>query len=127
MKKTVSIATLLLAACSSSTTGTESRDQEVPTVAIETFAFKPRTITLDRGDELVWRNDDDILHTVTSGTPKKQGVPGASTDRRARPDGMFDEDLELDDEFMFRFEEPGRYTYYCDIHAGMVGRVVVTE
>jgi plastocyanin len=101
------------------------RAQDDTTVEIVTFAFEPETLEVEPGTTVAFVNRDDILHTVTSGKPKRQGVPGVSADRAARPDGMFDEDLEIDDSFTFTFEEPGSITYYCDIHSGMRGRITV--
>ena len=96
-------------------------------IRIATFAFEPSTLHVRVGDAVIWRNEDDILHTVTSGLPKRQGVPGVSEDRPARPDGLLDRDLELNDTFNFEFEQAGTFSYYCDIHSGMRGKVVVTE
>ena len=96
-----------------------------PDVAIATFAFTPKTFTVELGTSVTWRNDDDILHTVTSGRPRKQGVPGVTPDVDARPDGLFDRDLELDDTFDYEFTERGEYSYYCDIHSGMRGKIIV--
>ena len=48
-----------------------------------------------------------------------------SKDVDAKPDGVFDEEVDLGDSFDFTFKKPGRYPYYCDIHAGMHGTVVV--
>ena len=116
---------VLLASCG---TGAEPSRRESPssqTIEIVTFAFSPPEIEVPLGTELIFVNRDDILHTATSGTPKKQGVPGVSSDRPARPDGSFDEQLELNDSFSFETTEIGTLTYYCDIHSGMRGRVTV--
>jgi plastocyanin len=39
--------------------------------------------------------------------------------------GGFDHDLELDDTFSFTFERAGTFSYHCDIHPRMRGRIVV--
>ena len=36
------------------------------TVVIEGFKFNPPTLTLHRGDRIVWRNKDLVPHTATS-------------------------------------------------------------
>ena len=97
---------------------------EENTVRIQTFAYVPKTAEVEVGTPITFVNDDDILHTFTSGKAKKQGIPGVSEDVPAEPDGLFDEDVDLDESFEFTFEKPGKYPYYCDIHSGMSGVVV---
>ncbi len=95
------------------------------TVRIATFAFVPKMLEVEKGTTVTFVNDDDILHTFTSGKAKKQGIPGVTKDIDAKPDGLFDEDVDLDDSFEFTFDKAGEYPYYCDIHSGMDGVVVV--
>ena len=115
---------ILSAACGGATERVSSKPP-APDVVLQTFAFSPKVAQVEVGTEITWRNDDDILHTVTSGLPRKQGVPGVSEDREARPDGLFNADLELDETFSHTFTDPGEYSYYCDIHSGMLGKIVV--
>lgn len=110
---------------SSSTSGSEDAGGKGIEVAIEDFAFAPKSLSVDVGSTVVWTNADDILHTVTSGRGQKQGVPGVTEDKDARPDGTFDQEVELDDAFEFTFDEAGTYRYYCAIHPGMTGSIVV--
>jgi plastocyanin len=102
----------------------ESGDKEV---LLEAIAFQPSTIEIEAGTTVVWTNkDDDVLHTVTSGKAKKEGIPGQTEDTPGKPDGLFD--MKLPDEgdtFEFTFDKPGTYTYYCAIHAPMTGTVTV--
>lgn len=97
-----------------------------PEVAIKGVAFVPPKIEVEAGTEVRWVNEDAVDHTVTSGIQREQGVPGVEEDRPARPDGRFDENLpEQGDVFTFTFGEPGTYSYYCDVHAGMTGEITV--
>ena len=119
---------ILAGGCSSSP-ATEDMQQETASasVAISNFAFDPVELEIAAGDTVVWTNDDDIAHTVTSGRAKKQGVPGVSKNRDAAPDEVFDSGtMELDDTFDFTFQDSGTFTYFCAIHAGMSARVVVS-
>ena len=94
---------------------------------ISKFAFDPETIEVTVGTSIVWTNRDDILHTVTSGRPQEQGIPGVSANKDAKPDGTFDEQLDGSGATArVTLEKPGRYRYFCAIHPGMVARIRVT-
>ncbi len=77
-------------------------------VKIDNFSFTPQVLTIKAGVSVTWTNKDDVPHTVVSTTKKfASGV------------------LDTDDRFLFTFNEPGTYDYYCSIHPHMTGRVVV--
>lgn len=117
-------AALTMVACG--TAAPQSDESPGTTVAIRSFAFLPTQLTVDRGAEVTWTNGDDILHTVTTGAPGEQGVPGVSDDTPARADGILDHELDGEGATVsFTFEDPGTYPYYCAIHTGMTGVVVV--
>ncbi len=76
--------------------------------------FLPPMITVNPGDEVVWSNDDSVVHTVTSGT-----ISDA--------DGLFDSNLFMAGEtFSHTFDTLGNYDYFCKVHPWMVGQVLVT-
>ncbi len=79
-------------------------------ISIANFAFNPDTVTIEVGTEVTWTNVHTAPHTVTSDV------------------GDFDSGtLEPGDSVTFTFNEPGTYTYHCDIHPNMTGTVEVTE
>lgn len=83
------------------------------TVTIQTFQFKPAKLEVKAGTQVTWTNQDDIRHTVTSGTPEKK-------------DGRFDAPLAgKDKSFSFTFSQPGTYVYFCDRHEHMQGEIQV--
>ena len=85
--------------------------QQSPTVAIQTFQFKPAKLEVKTGTKVTWTNQDDIRHTVTSGAPEKK-------------DGRFDAPLAgKGTGFSFAFTEPGTYPYFCDRHQHMRGEI----
>ena len=91
-----------------------SADQQDGAVTIRTFAFDPDPMRVEVGTTVTWTNDDDILHTVTSG-------------ERGDPDGAFDEKLDGPGSVAeHTFEEPGTYAYHCSIHPGMDAVVEVS-
>lgn len=116
----------LLSACSPEPGPPREGSGMTGDIAIAGFAFDPSSVDVERGQTVTWINQDDIAHTVTSGRPKRQGVPGVSDNRDAQPDGAFDSGtMELNDDYIHTFDKHGTFTYYCAIHAGMKARVVV--
>jgi plastocyanin len=97
-----------------------------PAIEIKNFDFQPDPLTVSVGDSVTWTNQDDILHTVTSGIGQEQGVPGVSKNKDAKPDGLYTQDMDgVGAEFSFTFDKPGSYDYYCAIHPGMTGTIEV--
>ena len=79
-------------------------------VAIQSFAFAPASITVATGDSITWTNNQaGVPHTVTADA------------------GGFDSGtLASGQSFTFSFSTPGTYTYHCSIHPFMHGSVTVT-
>jgi plastocyanin len=77
------------------------------TVTIEGFAFSPKTVTVNVGDTVTWRNEDSTAHTATDSGKFNTGdiAPGSSKS--------------------VTFNAAGRYSYICAIHPTMTGTVVV--
>jgi len=78
------------------------------TVKIANFTFDPPQITVKAGTTVVWTNDDDIPHTVTSTT---QAFKSSA--------------LDTHDKFSFTFTTPGTYKYFCALHPHMTATIVV--
>ena len=76
--------------------------------SIDNFTFKPDTITVPVGTTVVWKNEDDIPHTVVSldGTFRSQA-------------------LDTEDKFSFTFDKAGTFEYFCSLHPHMKAEVVV--
>ncbi len=82
-------------------------------------AYLPGDLVVPAGTTITWRNDDTVVHTVTSGPVR---------DNRATPDGRFDSgDIDPGGSFSRTFDEPGRYPYHCAPHPWMAARIVVTN
>lgn len=83
-------------------------------VAIMNYGFYPTTLTISKGTTVTWVNMDFVQHTVTAGTEQA-------------PTNLFDShELSHMQGFSFTFSAPGTYMYYCDVHPGMIGTIVVT-
>jgi plastocyanin len=78
-------------------------------VNIDNFAFTPKELTVKAGTAIVFRNRDDIPHSVV-------GTKGEFHSKA----------LDTDDSFSFTFTKAGTYDYTCGLHPKMQGRIVVT-
>lgn len=82
-------------------------------VSVQLFQFKPGQLEVKAGSKVTWANQDDIGHTVTSGTPEQR-------------DGRFDLALEAKGATAtVQLEEPGVYPYFCNRHQSMRGEIRV--
>jgi plastocyanin len=88
---------------------------QIATAAIESFQFKPGQIEVKVGTNVVWTNNDDATHTVTSGTPDQRN-------------DLFNATLSgKGASFEFTFTKAGTFTYFCDRHQRMRGEITVKE
>lgn len=76
--------------------------------------FSPENYTVTVGSTVVWVNQDNVAHTVTSTSVPK----GAAS---------FDSgDINPGQEYSVTFTTPGVYYYHCSIHPWMTGTINVT-
>lgn len=76
--------------------------------------YDPSSLIIFKGGEIIWRNDDSSVHTVTSG------------DIIDGPDEKFDSGLiKSGKTFSYKFDESGDYAYFCMIHPWANGSVTV--
>jgi len=77
-------------------------------VTIEAVQFKPPTLDVNRGDSIVWTNNDPFPHTVTSASGKfdsKEIKPGES--------------------WTYKTQQSGDLAYVCTLHPTMKATVHV--
>ena len=82
-------------------------------VTVQLFQFKPGQLEVKAGTRVAWTNQDDITHTVTSGTAEQR-------------DGRFE--LGLDGRGAagaVKLDTPGTYPYFCSRHQSMRGEIRV--
>jgi plastocyanin len=105
------VLTFTLAACQSGSAASPADTppvRGVTTVVAKKLKFQPPAIEVPPGTEVTWRFEDgSVPHNV-----KGDGFASENQSRGT---------------FSHRFEQPGEYRYTCDLHAGMDGRVVVTD
>ena len=126
---------LCLAALATAACGGPSRAAVSPSdpaaagaaVVVQGIAYQPGSLSIAVGTQVTWTNADaGVAHTVTSGTPGEDAVPGVSPAQPSSPDGRFSGQLDADGAvYRYRFTEPGSYAYFCEIHPSMTGDVVV--
>jgi len=75
-------------------------------VNIKDYKFDPETIEIKKGDKVIWKNEDAVIHTVTFDT--------------------FDSgSMKQGDTFEHTFDTAGSFSYYCGNHPSMKGTVKV--
>ena len=77
-------------------------------VSIQNFAFNQKSITIKKGDTVIWTNKDSVSHTVTGDT----GGPASGS-------------LNNNGTYSFTFNNTGIFNYHCTPHPSMTGIVVV--
>jgi plastocyanin len=77
------------------------------TIVIDAMQFATPSLTVRRGDAVVWVNRDLVPHTATAPDGFDSGViaPGKS--------------------WTWRADRPGRFEYVCTLHPTMKARLVV--
>jgi plastocyanin len=87
--------------------------------------FLPEVVTIEAGDEVLWRNASILEHTVTLDPGEAGGEEIARLPEGART--FNSGPIEPGNTFRHVFEVPGRYRYFCIPHhdKGMIGEIVV--
>ncbi len=80
-------------------------------VEIISFNYTPQTVTVAFGDTVTWTNRDGVGHTAT-------GIDG-------QPFAFDTGVLGTNESGSVRFDTSGTFEYYCRVHPGMRGIVVV--
>jgi plastocyanin len=78
------------------------------TVVIDNFNFQPNVITVVPGTHVVFKNQDDLPHTVV--------VPGMKIKSPI---------MDTDGTYEATFDQPGDFKYFCGVHPMMTGEVIV--
>ena len=82
-------------------------------VTAQLFKFRPERLDVAKGTRVTWTNQDDIGHTVTSGTPEK---PDRAFDLRLAGKGA---------SASHDFAHAGVFPFFCERHVAMRGVVHV--
>ena len=104
----IALATVLTSCGSGGDAGTAA---EAATVEIQRSRFSPVDVTATTGDVVEFTNLDPFDHTVTATDESPVDFDSGA--------------LGQDETFTQRFDEPGTYRYFCEIHPTMRGSIVV--
>lgn len=102
----LAVVAVVLAGCAQS----DEAAQPVRTTEVlmpKSYRFDPKTIEVDAGATVTWRNEDNFTHTV-------------------EVEGREDMKVERGESVSVTFSEPGTYDYVCTLHShDMRGKVIV--
>ena len=79
--------------------------------------YEPDPVTVSPGSNIIWDNQDNALHTATSGDPQTAVL-----------DDIFDTGYVMANQQSNPIPmptEPGEYTYFCTLHPFLTGTVIV--
>lgn len=77
-------------------------------VVMKTVGFQPAELSVNRGDTIVWKNEDLIPHSATA------------------RDGSWDSKaIDPDSSWSYVAEKAGEFSYYCVFHPNMEGTIAV--
>ncbi len=80
------------------------------TVVIDNFSFSPARLAVPVGTTVVWRNEDDMPHTIVNdATPREFKSPP----------------IDSGEQFSWTFSKAGTYAYFCSLHPRMTGTITV--
>jgi plastocyanin len=77
-------------------------------ISIANFAFSPGSLTIAAGDTVLWTNNQNVSHTVTSDTGSELAAS-----------------LSSGATYQHIFMTAGNFPYHCTIHPSMHGSVTV--
>jgi plastocyanin len=85
-----------------------ARSDEAAQLKIDNFKFVPDKLTVVKGTEVTWTNQDDIPHSIVLTAL-----------------GVRSKALDTDKSFSYRFDKAGEFSYTCGLHPFMHGQIVV--
>ncbi len=118
------VASLLVSGCTTSTTNqTASPSTVVSTasqniVVINDYAFNPSSLTIQKGANVTWRNNDSVDHQLFSEGPIFSTPPRESK-------GGSTPLIGAGDTYTYQFNTTGTYPYNCNIHSQEKGTIIV--
>jgi plastocyanin len=85
-----------------------ARSNDSAQLKIDNFKFGPDKLTVTKGTEVTWSNQDDIPHSIVLTAL-----------------GVRSKTLDTDKTFSYQFDKSGTFSYICGLHPFMHGQIVV--
>ena len=106
----------------------QQQDEAEPAATIgmtNSLKYEPARVTVQVGDTVLWRNNSDLMHTVTADPDEAMDPAHVHIPEGGQP--FNSGNLAAGETFRHTFETPGRWQYFCIPHeaAGMIGEVIV--
>jgi plastocyanin len=79
--------------------------------------FEPETLKVGKGTTVKWTNEDDSIHTVTSGSPQSSSW-GTKFDSSYLSGG---------ETYEHTFKSTGTFDYFCTLHPYMTSKIAVSK
>jgi plastocyanin len=122
------LATAVLSGCSSSSDGATPTTTSAPADGVQVntalLAFDPMEARIKTGQTVTWVGGDNIKHVLVQGTYE---VGGDKLRTSQTDDKTFNLELTKKGQTVSHtYDKAGTFTYYCTIHHGMNGSVVVS-
>jgi len=87
---------------------TDNLDPDVHTVIIELNRYMPEELHIKRRDSVIWKNNDNRLHTITWAAADFENA-----------------EIALNQTHEQVFDDRGTYYYFCNFHDNMRGVIYV--
>jgi len=95
----------------------ESCDVEICHIKMVNSTFTPDTLRVRPDATVVWKNMDDVRHTITSGSPDNIQMPLNSD--------LIEKDKAYEFVFSRAEQHTGKFLYFCQVHPLMRGEIIV--
>jgi len=86
------------------------------TCVTQNNCFSPHIINITTGQNVIWNNTDNVVHTITSGKPTDSTIGK-----------LFDKSIPPVSIVSITFNDTGKINYFCTIHPWMKGMVIVEQ
>jgi len=78
-------------------------------ITIVNFAFNPSSMIINKGDTVIWTNNDSVPHQVVGDTLASLKAPVMNNGQK----------------YSYTFKDAGTFAYHCAIHPSMKGNIIV--
>lgn len=100
---------ILIWGCNPQDQGASSQGPGTDTVIIKAMSFNPPELTVQKGDTVIWINQDLVAHDVTSD----------------KANAFYSDTLQVGDSWKMAIEDSA--SYHCSIHPTMLGKILISD